>query len=199
MNATSAMNDQELILLGSINGVFGVRGWLKIYSDTKPRENIVKYRRWLIFKKSVQIHSTLDQTLDHVTPDDWAEIEIIEGKRQGKNVVAKLEGVADREQAAALIGYQIAVRRSQLANLPEGEYYWSDLIGFEVLNTEGREFGQVDRIFETGANDVLVVDAGDKGNNKDNPEILIPWVRDHYIIKVDVAARQIVVDWQEDY
>lgn len=191
--------NQEVIPLGHINGVFGVRGWLKVFSDTKPRENIVQYKNWMIGKPGREAAAA---------GLDWREVKLLEGKRHGKNVIVRLDGVDTREQAADLVGYQIAVSKSQLPDLPKGEYYWSDLIGLEVVNTAGVTLGAVQRLMETGANDVLVVDRqgqatadleADSEANSAAAEILIPWVLDHFVVEVDVAARRILVDWEEDY
>lgn len=187
---------EEPVLLGQINGVFGVRGWLKVFSDTEPRENIVQYKSWLICRQNARGKT------------DWVEVRLLEGKRHGKNVIVRLDGVDTREQAADLVGYQVAVQKDQLPKLPEGEYYWSDLIGLEVSNTEGRVLGTVKRLFETGANDVLVVESRPQDSAAATTaaattgvaaEILIPWVLDHFVLEVDRVERRILVDWQEDY
>ena len=183
--------NQEVIPLGYINGVFGVRGWLKVFSDTKPRENIVQYKIWMIGKAG---QSPGEQ--------NWREVKLLEGKRHGKNVIVRLDGVETREQAADLVGKQIVVSKSQLPELPKGEYYWSDLIGLEVVNTTGVALGVVQRIMETGANDVLVVERQPGAVSSDTlaaAEILIPWVLDHFIVEVDLATGKILVDWEEDY
>ncbi len=223
---------EEPVLLGQINGVFGVRGWLKVFSDTEPRENIVQYKKWLIARRVGRVAGVARKDggvarqnsgagSTGVTDDvEWKEVRLLEGKRHGKNVIVRLEGIDSREQAEVLVGYQVAVERQQLPKLPQGEYYWSDLIGLEVANTEGRVLGTVKRLFETGANDVLVV-AGQGSLEDDNSvsetaaenpderppgkssvaaaEILIPWVLDHFVLEVDKVGRRIIVDWQEDY
>lgn len=181
--------DSETVPLGHINGVFGVRGWLKVFSDTAPRENIIEYKTWLLSGQAVKGNKAL---ASRITAEGWCEVKLLEGRRQGKNVVVRLDGIDEREQAESLLGAKIAVRRSQLLALPEGEYYWSDLIGQTVVNREGQVLGVVKRLFETGANDVLVVEEGGR-------EILIPWVLEHFVIHVDRDSRQILVDWQEDY
>lgn len=195
-SSSALVSEEELVLLGAINGVFGVKGWLKVFSDTEPRENIVKYKSWLISRQSSRSASV-----------DWREIRLLEGKRHSKNVIVRLQGIDSREQAESLVGYQVAVRKDQLPKLPDGEYYWSDLIGLEVRNTDGRVLGTVKRLFETGANDVMVVDSGSLADSGSEPsaassggiEILIPWVLDHFVLEVDRVERRILVDWQEDY
>ncbi|HEB76976.1 MAG TPA: 16S rRNA processing protein RimM, partial [Methylothermaceae bacterium] len=102
-------------------------------------------------------------------------------------------GIDTRDQAEALKGAQISIAREQLPDLPPGEYYWTDLIGLRVIDTEGRDLGQVANLLETGANDVLIVRGAGRR------EILIPWIRDRVIRKVDLAAGRIEVDWDPDY
>ncbi len=143
-----------------------------------------------------------------------------EGRRQGKTVIARLDGIDSPELAQELIGLTVAVERSQMPSLPQGEYYWTDLIGHTVINQDGSELGSVDRLFSTGANDVLVVTApaGVDGRNSSSDsdsesnkakksakqqgpevEILIPWILDSVITEVDMATRSIRVDWDIDY
>ncbi|BCX82315.1 16S rRNA processing protein RimM [Methylomarinovum caldicuralii] len=170
-----AAADRE-ILLGEISGVFGVRGWVKVYSHTQPRENILSYSPWRLRHRG-----------------ETRQVRLLEGRCQGKTVVARLEGVESREQAEALRGAGVFVTRSQLPPLPAGEYYWHDLIGLEVRDVEGRVLGRVIRLMETGANDVLVLE-GPEGR-----EILVPWIRDRVIRRVDLEAGVIEVDWDPDY
>ncbi|MDO6461788.1 ribosome maturation factor RimM [Granulosicoccaceae sp. 1_MG-2023] len=168
------VDDDKLVPLGRISGVFGLQGWVKVFSDTDPREQIVTYRQWLLLKGS-----------------DQQSVRVLRGKRQGKSIVAHLEGVDDRTAAEALIGRTIAVYRSQLPVLPEDEYYWSDLVGLEVVTTEAVVLGKVDHLFQTGANDVMSV--------KGERERLVPWIRDQVIKQVDLATGCITVDWDPDF
>jgi 16S rRNA processing protein RimM len=105
--------------------------------------------------------------------------------------VAKLASVDDRDQARQLVGADIAVDRDQLPALAEGEYYWNDLIGFQVVTRDGEELGRVTGLMQTGANDVLVV-GGER-------ERLIPFIREQVVVAVDAPARRIEVDWEVDF
>ena len=105
-----------------------------------------------------------------------------------------LEKVTDRNQAMTLIGSELAIKRSQLLETDEDEFYWADLVGLTVINAENEKLGIVDHLLETGANDVLVVN----GTEPDT-EYLIPFVLDRTILKVDLENKQIQVDWQADY
>jgi 16S rRNA processing protein RimM len=124
---------------------------------------------------------------------DWREVRIIASRVHGNTLVAQFEGVADRDAAAALKGCDVGVPRGEFPAAADGEFYWSDLIGLKVANTERYGFGQVTRILQTGANDVLVVAGGAGGR-----ETLIPFIAG-VIRQVDLAAGEIVVDWGEDY
>lgn len=161
------------MILGRIAGLFGVKGWVKVFSYTQPREAILDYEHWLLGSEG-----------------DWRLVGVAEGKRHGKGVIARLEGVADRDEAAVLVGSEIAIERDALPQPEPGSYYWTDLEGLRVVNRDGAELGRVAYLLETGANDVLVTE-GDQ-------ERLIPFLIDEVIVDVDLAAGVITVDWEWD-
>ncbi|MGI9222954.1 MAG: ribosome maturation factor RimM [Woeseiaceae bacterium] len=161
------------VLLGRIVGLFGVKGWVKVYSYTEPREAVLDYEDWLLGRN-----------------DDWQMVGLAEGKRHGKSVIARLRGVEDREAAAALVGNDIGILRDRLPEPEDGSYYWSDLEGLTVVHKDGTELGKVAYVMATGANDVLVTE----GPN----ERLIPFVREKVILGVDIASGVITVDWEWD-
>ncbi len=168
------MSDQQDIVVGEITGVFGVKGWVKVYSHTEPRENILKYSPWNLKKG-----------------DEVRQVELVNGKRQGKAIVAQIQGIDDRDQAASLNGWMITVKGDQLPKAEQGEYYWKDLIGLTVVTERGVQLGKVDYLLETGANDVLVV-AGDR-------ERLIPFLQGHTVLKIDLDVGEILVDWDPEF
>jgi len=165
---------ENYVIVGQVSGLFGVKGWVKVYSYTEPRENIIQYSPW--FVKSA---------------DGWSEIKLQQGKRQGKGVVALLDGYVDRDSSAELIGCEIALQKDQLPKLDKNEYYWNDLVGLKVVNQDQIEFGVVDHLIETGSNDVLIV--------KGERERLIPYIWDQVVRKVDLDNRLIQVDWDPDF
>lgn len=165
---------ERRVVVGKITGVYGVKGWVKIRSFTDPEENILAYVPW---------------RLDSAQPGP--EIRVLDGRLHGGGLVAQLEGVADRDQAATLVGRHISVPRARLPELGEGEYYQTDLLGMNVVNLEGLEFGRVEQIMETGANDVLVV-LGDR-------ERLIPFTPGQAVREVNLAEQRILVDWDADF
>ncbi len=117
---------------------------------------------------------------------------LVGGQRQGKLVVAALEGVADRDAAAALIGWDILIDKEQLPVPEQGEYYWADLVGLRVETEQGEALGIVDHLMETGANDVLVVKDGKK-------ERLIPFLQQQTVLNVDIENGLMIVDWDPDF
>ncbi|MDH5256487.1 MAG: ribosome maturation factor RimM [Gammaproteobacteria bacterium] len=163
------------IALGVINGVYGIKGWVKVYSSTDPIENILKYKTWRLKQKNQEVVVTL-----------------ADGRRHGKGIVAKFEGYDDRNRAETLIKAEINVLADELPELPEGEYYWRDLIGLDVINMEGKSYGRIDHMMPTVANDVMVV-------KDDDVERLIPFVQGVYVIKIDLDANIAQVDWPEDF
>jgi len=121
----------------------------------------------------------------------WQPVDLAEGKPHGKTVVARFEGVDDRDQAAGLLNSQIAVERAALPATEKDEYYWTDLEGLTVEKPGGEVLGTVAYLLETGANDVLVVRRGDR-------ELLVPFVTGHVIKDVDLDKAVIRVDWEWD-
>ncbi|MCW8930982.1 MAG: ribosome maturation factor RimM [Gammaproteobacteria bacterium] len=180
------MSDEskELHILGKISGYYGVKGWVKIYSYTQPRENIVRY-------KSLKIRS------GNNSKEQWQDIQLDSGKAHGKGVVAHFTNYDNREDSAVLIGAELAVHRSDFKPAAKDEYYWTDLINLTVINQEGVELGQISSLIETAANDVLVIKPTEDATDK--TEILIPFVLDHYVKTVDLEAGTIMVDWLTEW
>ncbi|EIJ42143.1 16S rRNA processing protein RimM [Beggiatoa alba B18LD] len=169
------MTEQTRVMLGRINGLYGVKGWVKVYSYTDPLANILTYSPWQICQQG-----------------QWRDVIVEDGREHGKGIIAKLQGVDDRDQAIPYLGTDIAIAKTQLHPLIEGEYYWSDLIGLTVINQDGVCFGTVDYLLETGAHDVLVV----KGEEQ---ERLIPFVLTVFIKAIDLQNRTIQVEWDTDF
>lgn len=180
------------VTLGRITAVSGLKGWVKVHSDTEPRENIVRFTTWLLRPEGAGVGPSGG------TGSAWRPVQVLDGRAQGKTIVARLEGIEDRDAAGALVGSDIAVRREALPPVAPDEHYWADLVGMQVVTVQGLLVGPVDRLFETGANDVMVVgDARDGA--KAGAEVLVPWVRPDVIVEVDAGARRIVIDWDPDF
>jgi 16S rRNA processing protein RimM len=123
--------------------------------------------------------------------DGWQEFAVEASRVQSNGIVVRLEGCRDRESAVALRHAMVAVPRSALPEPEAGEYYWHALIGLTVMTTDGVELGHVDHLFETGANDVLVVQ-GDR-------ERLIPWIQDQVVQRIDLTDGRMIVDWDPSF
>lgn len=170
---TNPSRPDGLVHFGRITGLFGIQGWVKVFSHARPRETIIDYSPWLV-----------------KTAEGLREMVVEDGRAQGKGVVVKLAGVDDRDQASQLIGADIEIKLSQLPPPSKGEYYWAQLVGLEVVTLAGQSLGKVDHLVETGANDVLVV--------RNGKERWLPATAS-VIRKVDLEAGVIRVDWDADF
>jgi 16S rRNA processing protein RimM len=170
------LSDTKLIHVGEISGVFGVKGWVKIFSLTEPRENILSYSPWILQKGT-----------------ETKKVFLVEGRKQGKSVVASIKGVADRDVAETYSGWEILINQSQLPKSKGGEYYWADLVGLSVETELGVSLGKVDHLIETGANDVLVI------LNEEKEERLVPFLQGQVVKDIDLDASTMIVDWDPDF
>lgn len=173
----------NLITVGRLTGVFGIKGWLKVKSFTSPEENLVEYSPWWL-----------------KTRHGVKAVEIDQYQRHSSGLVVHIKGVDDRDLAAQYALVDVAVERSQLPDLEDGEFYWHQLVGLQVVSVfDGTEtvLGEVSKLLETGANDVLVVQATDA--SVDDRERLIPYVPGQFVRKVDLGAGLIQVDWDPEF
>ena len=162
---------ENMVVMGRIVAPYGVYGWVKVVPDTEYLDGLLDYEAWWIGKAP-----------------NWRETTVEQAKIHNDVLLIKLAGISDRDLAFSLKGQQIAVPREALPETEEGEYYWSDLIGLSVTNMQDVAFGKITQVFETGANDVLVVHDGTR-------ERMIPFVPGQWVDRVDPAAGCIVVDW----
>ncbi len=167
---TDAASDKCRVVLGRVHGIFGIAGWVKVFSYTEPRKNILDYSPWLVMRNG-----------------QWQEMKLENGRLQGKRVIAKLEGISDPDAAATLMNADIAILRDSLPSPGENEFYWADLEELRVIDQNENELGMVDHIIATGANDVIVV--------RGKKEILIPFLLDTVIKSVDLKNGVIRVNW----
>ena len=168
----TAETPTQWVLVGRISGIYGVRGWVKLFSYTQPREALLDYQPWFL-------------------GEAHREQRLVESRAHGKGLVARLAQIDDRDAAAALVGTDIFVKRGQLPPSAPGSYYWADLIGLRVVNRDGTDFGRVSGLLETGSNDVLQV-AGER-------ERLVPFIPDQVIQAVDLETGVIRVDWDPEF
>ncbi len=171
----------DYILLGKVSGVHGIKGWVKVFSYTSPRSKITEYSQWFLKKQKDQ---------------SWVSTKLIEGKEQGKNIIARLDNIKYRDEAEALIGTEIAIHKDQLEVLAENEFFWRDLIGLSVETVEGEKLGKIDWLFDTGSNDVIVIKDSEGVEEKEH---LLPFIFDDVIKSVDLEASLMVVDWDPEF
>lgn len=172
MSQSNLVLPEDLVVIGRISGLYGIKGWLKIQSYTAEKKNILDYIAWYANK------------LDH-----WIKLEVIKGNEHAKNIIVLFNQYNNRNESEKLIHYDIYVERSAFKPLNEGEYYWADLIGLPVKTENDVFLGRVDHLIETGSNDVLIV-KGDK-------ERLIPFIKGQVIKEINI--QEIVVDWDPDF
>ncbi|MGN1394703.1 MAG: ribosome maturation factor RimM [Succinivibrionaceae bacterium] len=168
-------------VMGRFGAVFGIKGWLKVFSYTEDPKNIFSYKPWFMKRQG----------------QDWQSVEFEAFKPHTDCFIAKIKGIDVREEAQALTGADIGVLPSSLPKLPQGSFRWIELMGMKVVTVDGYDLGMVKELMETGANQVLVV----KANIDDKYEIkerLIPYI-EHVIVNVDPSSRVIQVSWDPDF
>ena len=165
----------DLVIMGRIVAPYGVFGWLKVLPETEELDGLLDYKMWWIGKDN-----------------DWRELKVEEAKIHNDVIVAKLQGITERDGAMACKGKQVAVPRALLPKLKGDEYYWSDLIGLNVKNLQAVDFGKISDVFATGANDVIAA------KSESGQERLMPYI-EGVIIEVDMAAKTMLVDWDADF
>ena len=168
------MQALKWVIIGRISGLYGIKGWIKVFSYTEPRTDLLDY-----------------SPLYLGSDNSWREVELETGRSHGKGIVLKLIGYDDRSAAVPLIGQNLAIRYHQLPELEDGEVYWADLEGMSVATLSGVNLGVVDSLFATGANDVIVV--------KGDRERLIPFLRDQVVRNIDHESGTITVDWDPEF
>lgn len=174
------LSPEDYVVLGKISSVYGIKGWVKVYSYTDPMERILEYGNWTLRKGK-----------------DLLLVEVDKGRSHGKGMVAHLKGVDDRDVAKQYSGWEICVPRDRLPELPEGEYYWYELEGLTVMTTNEVNLGKVDYLMTAGASNDVIVVKGD-AQSHDRQERLIPYV-DQFVLDVNLEAGRILVDWDPEF
>lgn len=169
------------VVLGKLTSPYGVKGWLKVYSYTAPMDGILDYEAWVLRHGG-----------------RLSRIRLLQGRRQGKGLVARLEGVDSREAAEALAGAEILLPKAELPELDADDYYWYQLEGLTVVTREGLVLGRIAYLFETGANDVMVV-KGEADERIEARERLLPFLPGDVVLGVDLEAGVMTVDWDPDF
>lgn len=162
--------------MGRFGRVFGIKGWIHVISFTNPKENILSYFPWW---------AALNKEADN-----WQELVVTHHHQDEKSIRVKLEGCESPEEAQCFVNKDIAIPRDMLPSLSPDQYYWSELEGLLVKNTQNIVLGHVDHLFETGSNDVMVV-KGDRTH-------WIPFLTST-ILQVNLEEKCILVDWDADF
>jgi 16S rRNA processing protein RimM len=187
----------DAVEVGRILDAWGIKGWFKVLSYSASAEALFSSRRWFLLPPD-RSSRPLRPTDDKDPADHWTQavlLRVREAKVHADSVVASSPDIADRTAAEGLRGARVWVPRSSFPTPKDGEYYWVDLIGLQVVNREGISLGQVRDLMATGPQTVLVLQSLDAGQPV---ERMIPFVS-AFVDQVDLQARRITVDWQPDY
>ena len=180
------MDAAAVVPVGTVGRAHGVRGWVRVRSDMEPAEELLRHDTWLVERAG-----------------GWQPVSVLSARPQGSSLVAHLEGFEDRDAAADLTGARLGLPRSALPDPDDGQYYWADLIGLEVLDEAGKSLGAVWEMIETGANDVMVIrppgraPAPGGGRRPAAAEDrIVPFLVGDVIREVDLDAGCIRVSWR---
>jgi 16S rRNA processing protein RimM len=167
-------NDNDWIIVGRFGRPHGIKGLITVISFTEPRDNIMHYTNW---------HARIN--------NQWQPIKLLHLEMNNKFILTQVDGYHAREDTSRLTNIDIAVKREQLPALQQGDYYWHQLEGMQVITQQGVVLGIVTEILPTGSNDVLIV-VGEKRH-------LIPYLPGTSIIEINDSQRVITVDWDADF
>ena len=199
----SAALPADAIEIGRITDAWGIKGWFKVLPHSASPEALFSSKAWFLLppdrplkpKRSAVTASTA------VSQTHWTEpllLTVKEVKNHSDTVVACAHGMDDRNAAESLRGARIFVPRSSFPAAADGEYYWVDLLGLQVVNREGLDLGQVRDLMSTGPQTVLVIEAAPEAEGGKSVERMIPFVS-AFVDAVDLPGKRITVDWQPDY
>ena len=189
--ATSLPDDA--VELGRILDAWGIKGWVRIQPHSADTSALFEASQWFLQPPEARFARGFSAFAGPV------QARVAEIKAHSDGIVARLEGVDDRNGAEALKGVRISVPRSAFPAAAEGEYYWVDLIGLDVVNREGVHLGVVRDLMPTGPTSVLVMEYTESVDGTEKTaERMVPFVA-AYIDDVDLKARRITADWQTDY
>jgi 16S rRNA processing protein RimM len=199
----SAALPADAIEIGRITDAWGIKGWFKVLPHSASPEALFSSKAWFLLppdrplkpkRSAVTAPTAVSQT-------HWTEpllLTVKEVKNHSDTVVACAHGMDDRNAAESLRGARIFVPRSSFPAAADGEYYWVDLLGLQVVNREGLDLGQVRDLMSTGPQTVLVIEAAPEAEGGKSVERMIPFVS-AFVDAVDLPGKRITVDWQPDY
>ena len=179
-NVSGAAVPDDLVLVGHVTGAYGIKGWVRIKPYSADADALLHAKTWWLDKPVLR------------------DVDVLQVKAHGEDVVAGLMGVADRNAAEALKGSAVQVRRSHFPALSDNEFYWVDLMGLAVENLQGEVLGTVAYLMDNGAHPILRVQAPAVSKTEKPKEWLIPFV-EQFVKTVDKKAEKITVDWGLDF
>ncbi|MFZ1180255.1 MAG: ribosome maturation factor RimM [Herbaspirillum sp.] len=170
----------DLVTIAYVSGAYGVQGWVRVRPYSADADALLSAKTWWLDKPELR------------------DIGIVQARRHSADVVAQLMGVADRDAAQALKGAVVRIARSHFPALPDGEFYWVDLIGLAVENLRGESLGVVSDLMDNGAHPILrIAVPADAASSKAVAEILLPYVG-QFVKSVILAQKKMIVDWERD-
>jgi len=181
----------EAIIVGRLGAPHGLRGEVHIHSFTTPLDNILEYQPWFFRKRPAGREGSKRNSV-HASSGGWQKLEVRDVRAHKDHFLGRIEGYAEREDVALLKGMEVGVPRSQLPDLELDEFYWRDLIGTRVVDTNDIALGTVAGLIETGVHDVLRVRPEQQGQS----EVLIPFVKAYVL---SVTSNEIRVDWDPSW
>jgi len=186
----------DAVEVGRVLGAWGIKGGIRVQPFSKAPAALFSSRRWFIKPPETPVAG--------LKPGGAVAyprlLRITSSKEQGDSVVATAQELPDRNAAEAMRGARIFIGRASFPTAGDGEFYWIDLIGLDVVNRDGATLGTVTDLIDTGAHSVLRIRRPDavEGAPLDQTERLIPFVA-AFIDDVNLAERRITVDWGLDY
>lgn len=212
--AGAVASEARWVVMGRIGAPFGVQGWVRVQTYSTDPDTLLDHERWWIRSAPPAGPDRAVATMQRpgvrragvpqvartsgpaLVGSEWREIEVIEAQGHGIGLIAQLDGIDDRDQAAQAKGIEIGLLRDDLPPPEEDEFYWEDLIGLDAVDPAGVKFGVISGLLEAGAHDVLVIDTPGRTAAGKPLQVLVPFVERH-VGEVDLAKRQVVVDWEE--
>lgn len=191
----------DAIEIGRITDAWGIKGWFKVLPHSASPEALFSAQRWFLLPPEKPLKPQRGAVAAAAGQPVWNDallLDVQEVKTHSDTVVARAQGIEDRNGSEGLRGARIFVPRSHFPAPAEGEYYWVDLMGLQVINREGVDLGQVRDLMSTGPQTVLVIEAPAEGEGRKPIERMIPFVA-AFVDAVDLPGQRITVDWQPDY
>tara|TARA_Y100000816_G_scaffold282162_1_gene257517 strand:- start:1143 stop:1670 length:528 start_codon:yes stop_codon:yes gene_type:complete len=175
MKKNSSIDTSLFVLIAKIGKTRGLKGEFFLRSFTEKLDTLVSFKKFFYMKSSLM-----------------EEINFEYIKESNNNIIAKIKYIDDIEDIRSFGQKDIYILKSDLPLLEKNEAYWFELEKMQVINLEGQHLGNVKKVNNYGANDILEV-------KKRSKTLLIPFIKNRVIISINKTENSILVDWQEDY